>query len=157
VLSQGYKSGWFTADDLKEHINEIWTRLDPPTSPRGPLTVDDWVELFRGMGFYMQAPRVDLGSEPYVIYRAAPAERAKGMSWCNCIGMAKNFLPKHKQFGDYKLWQASVASAAVLAVPYRQTDSYIGLGSAGAREVVVDPAQLGEVREVTLAAQRDGH
>lgn len=97
------------------------------------------------MGFCMHGQPVDLGPEPYAIYRAAPVDRAKGMSWCTHLDMAKNFQPKHKQHGEYTLWRASVTKRSVLAVLHRPDDSWLGLGSKTAREVVVDPVDLGEV------------
>lgn len=153
VLLDGHRSGLLTANELKCWVPDTWLYLDPPTRPHGPLTVSDWVDLFRAMGFYITGPEVDLGPEPYVIYRAAPVDRAKGMSWCTHLAMANNFVPKHRLHGDYKLWSASVRMTAVLAVLYRPGDSwFVSPESNTAREVVVDPAELGSVAQVQSTA-----
>lgn len=148
VLIDGYRGDLLTVDDLKRWVADTWLFLNPPTCPYGPLTVSDWVHLFRAIGCCMIGAPVDLGSEPYAIYRAAPVDRVKGMSWCTHLNMAKKFQSKCKLYGDYKLWRASVMKRSVLAVLYRPSDSWFGPGSETAREVVVDPAGLGELMPV---------
>lgn len=146
LLLAGHRIGELTTDDLRDWVPDTWTYLSPPSGAHGVLSDAEWLELFRTMGYLMASPEVDLGSEPYMIFRAAPAERTHSMSWCTHEAMARSFLPRHRMYGRYRLWRAKVGSSGVLAVLNRPDDSW--RAGVTAREVVVDPAALVEVTEL---------
>ena len=146
LLLAGNQVGELTPEDLREWLPDTWTFLSPPAGPYGALPDRDWLRLFRAMGFLMASPAIDLGQEPYTIYRAAPVDRVHTMSWCTHEVMARSFLPKHQMHGDYRLWRSLVCQNALLAVLHHPTDSW--RAGPSAREVIVDPTGLEEVIEV---------
>ncbi len=146
LLQAGNQVGELTTEDLREWLPDTWTFLSPPAGPHGALLDADWLRLFRAMGFFMAEPPIDLGPQPYTIYRAAPFERVHAMSWCTHEPMARSFLPKHQLHGHYRLWRSVVRQNAVLAVLHHPTDSW--RAGPTAREVIVDPTGLGEAIEV---------
>lgn len=83
-----------TVDELKTLLADIWLYLDPPVAPYGPLAVAEWLELFGATGFFMQGPPIHVvDHERWVLYRAAPEDRARSMSWCTSRVMAERFIP----------------------------------------------------------------
>lgn len=146
LLLAGSQVGELTTEDLREWLPDTWTFLSPPAGPYGALPDTDWLGLFRAMGFLMAGPAIDLGREPYAVYRAAPVERVYSMSWCTHEAMARLFVPKHRMHGDYRLWRSVVRQNAVLAVLHRSDDGW--RAGPTAREVIVDPAGLEEIIEV---------
>ena len=135
-----------TVDELKTLLADIWLYLDPPVAPYGPLAVAEWLELFGATGFFMQGPPIQVvDHERWVLYRAAPEDRARSMSWCTSRVMAERFIPRQDRFGAYRLWTATLDRSAVLAVLYRPSDGTWDASGEVAREVVVDPAGIGEL------------
>jgi hypothetical protein len=130
--------------DLRRIIPELWVSLNPPAGPHGSLSDVEWLELFAATGFFVQGRPVDLGLKECVLFRAAPVERVRGMSWCTHQRMAEGFVLKGDQFGKYRIWSATVPLTAIRAVFHRPSDSFFGLGSDSAREVVIDPDGLPE-------------
>lgn len=142
-LLNAWQMGGVTVDDLKILITDIWLYLDPPVAPYGPLAVAEWLELFRAAGFFMQGPPISVNQEEWVLYRAAPENRARSMAWSTSPVMAERFVPRHGRFGSYRIWRAAVDHSAVLAVLFRPSDGT--WGTEVAREVVIDPAGIREL------------
>jgi hypothetical protein len=83
LLLRGLREDAFERVDRCEHIAEIRARLDPPVAPFGPLTQDEWIELYQATGYFVGPPSLpfEIGSEVR-LYRAAPIDRVRGISWC---------------------------------------------------------------------------
>ena len=145
ALLDACRARWLSALDAQRLVPDIWLRLDPPVGPRGPLSADEWLEVFDFSGFFVQGPPTLVASEPMDLYRAAPSDRSRGMSWCTHRQMAERFLPKHDLWGRYEIWKALVKPEAILAVLFRPDDGLFVAPIGAPREVVVNPHVLGEV------------
>jgi hypothetical protein len=142
-LVAGWRAGDLRNTDLIELIPDIWVRLNPPAGPYGPLTDDEWLELFSATGFFVGPPRLPFEvADPVQLFRAAPVERSRGMSWCTHRRMAEGFVPKGDRSGGYKIWTAQVPKSGILAAVCRPDDVPFDLPQGEYREIIVDPAAL---------------
>jgi hypothetical protein len=143
-LLEGCQSSVLTSGDLKELIPDVWLRLDGPAGPGGALTTAEWVEIFRRANFFVQGPPIEFGDGPVELFRAAPRERARGMSWCTELRMAERFVRADDRWGRYELWSAAVPTEAILAALFRPDDGVFESPIGFAREIIVDPSRLSE-------------
>ncbi len=147
------RAGKVTGDDLVECLSEVWVRNDPPAGPHGVLSDDEWIELFNVTGFFVGPPTTPFSvADRVCLFRAAPRERARGMSWCTHENMARGFVPRHDRFGRYQIWRADVPKSAILAALYRPGDAPFDLPPGEYREVVVNSAGLPDTLAVVSSA-----
>lgn len=142
-MFQAWQSGGLRPGDLRELIPDIWLYLDPPAGTRGPLNDSQWLELFTATGYFVGPPYLAFNlTDPMRLFRAAPSERTQGMSWCTHRAMAERFVPRHSQWGEYKVWSADVPRTAILATLCRVDDTLFDQPFGSVREIVVDPRGL---------------
>lgn len=142
-MFQSYQSGELQPGELRELIPGIWLYLDPPAGTRGPLDDSQWLELFTATGYFVGAPDLPFNlADPMQLFRAAPSERTRGMSWCTHRAMAERFIPHDSQWGEYKIWSAGVPRTAILAALCRRDDTLVDQPFGSVREIVIDPQGL---------------
>lgn len=117
---------WTPAD--RDELVEAWT------GQRWDLSDRAWLRLWR----QHRDRGADRPREPMTLYRGAPREARKGMSWSLTRSRAEQYAARTA--GD--LWTTQAPPGAVLAV--------LDHG-----EVVVDPGRLGKVAGVTGATLTD--
>jgi hypothetical protein len=86
ILPDAARSNVLSTETLQDLINDIWVMQDHPAGPLGygALTDDEWVEVFTAAGQFVMPRKLPFEvTDPMRIFRAAPQERARGMSWCN--------------------------------------------------------------------------
>lgn len=120
--------------EQREQIAYVWTEK-PLEFPK-----ETWLQLFK-----MVAPITDRGlpytrpETPLTVYRGAPAQFMRGMSWTPCIDVAIEACAIHKfrwQTGDDpRLWKTRIEPSQILAYFNGRLE----------QEFVVDPAPLENV------------
>jgi hypothetical protein len=124
VLGQ-WRKGALSQVDLRRELERAWLYNDAPTDL---ITPAEWTELFSAAGFFsMQwgtGRSYDLPTEPKVMYRGATEQRARGMSWCITLDMARAFRigsgvrsnqPAH-------IFRGTVPPDGILAILHRPGD-----------------------------------
>ncbi|WP_151524143.1 hypothetical protein [Serinicoccus kebangsaanensis] len=104
---------------------------------RGRLDDDHWLRLWR-----KYRDRADVPRRPITLYRGAPAQNKRGMSWTESRSVAENFAALWGEQAGGAVWTTQAPPSAILGRP---SDS----------EVVVDPRRLGRVTEVRDAAPHE--
>jgi hypothetical protein len=145
MLPDAARSNVLSTETLQDLINDIWVMQDRPAGPPGygALTDDEWVEVFTAAGQFVMPRKLPFEvTDPMRIFRAAPQERARGMSWCNSWRMADGFRQPHRSHPGWETWGTDLPWSSVLAVLYRPSDGVLGAPLGSTREVVVDPKRL---------------
>jgi hypothetical protein len=110
----------------------VWSYDDQPMTH---LDHDAWLELFRAAAPITQPTNLPALSFPLTLYRGSTHQRRRRMSWTAECQMARQFIKRHREYGDAALYSVVVERDAVLAhLNLRRVEF----------EVVVDPAMLDE-------------
>jgi hypothetical protein len=140
-LLAALRRGTASPSYLQRELPDAWLYNDAPV---GLITTDEWIELFMAAGFFSMrwAPgrSYALPVEPKVFYRGATESRARGMSWCITLEMARAFqigsgvrsgLPAH-------VYRATIPPDGILAILHRPGD--------GGGEFVVKPDTISDIQ-----------
>jgi hypothetical protein len=155
ALRDAFRSDRIPICDLPEIIANIWTWDDSPTSD---ICEEDWVEIFRRVGFFSWPPLVVQQPDGtctqfrpasvLMLYRGSTADRSRRMSWALDRAVAEELGRRHTRYGSTALYKTTVAHDMVLAYLERRDD--------WGWTIVIDPAGLSVIERLEDIRPRDG-
>lgn len=136
LLADWIADGRLGRDDVRRVLTTVWEMAE---FPQRALGVQQWVHLFRWVGFVQDDDDEAVGpKEPLVVYRGAGWGGRRGMAWTTDPSRAQWFASRIRAAGpEAHVFKTSVPPDAVLALIGHDP----GL-SRGECEVVVDPSLL---------------
>lgn len=144
LLFDLYYSRSLTPEALPGLVVDVWTGAEWPATS---LPRSTWIDWFRKAAY----PPPD---EPLVIYRGAPPEYARRMSWTTNRDKAEWFADRWTLVkgnrgappapGVAHVYTVTAEPAAILA----DVDAIEGDGGRREAEIIVDPSMLGRLRRV---------
>jgi hypothetical protein len=131
-LYHAWRACEISRGSLRNTLPLAWSYDDRPMIH---LEHDEWLELFRAAAPIKQPANLPALTFPLKLYRGSTHEWRRRMSWTTECHVARQFINRHREYGDAALYSVVVERDAVLAhLNLRRVEF----------EVVVDPAMLDE-------------
>ncbi|MGH3685951.1 MAG: hypothetical protein ACRDSM_13000 [Pseudonocardiaceae bacterium] len=131
-LYRAWRAGEISRGSLRNTLPLAWSYDDQPMTH---LEQDEWLELFRAAAPIKQPTNLPTLSFPLTLYRGSTHQRRRRMSWTTECDVARQFMNRHREYGDAGLYSVVVERDAMLAHLNPRRVEF---------EVVVDQAMLDE-------------
>jgi hypothetical protein len=134
MLHDSWVAGDITDEELAVFLPWAWLYAQ---APEDMLPASGWVAMLRACGPLREPVTLpDLPSHPFDVFRGATHERRSRLSWYLARRDAEVILPRHRLYGDARIYSTRATRDEVLAY-FRRADE--------GPEVLLDPDSLGGV------------
>lgn len=110
ALAHLWQTGQITTDELSKVLWRAWRwQIDHTTDPHQ----DVWREMFQAVGYQHDGRPAQRPMLARRLYRGAPVDKARGLSWTTNPGVARHFLTRH--YENPTVWTTVAAPWRFLA------------------------------------------